>query len=133
MPENFLADAATLQKAEDALKTLPHFAGKKLNVFQSVHFYGDGRINIELQNPDQTTHIDSYKFKNDKWSEPQPVQISGDGKLKDNLTPLDDIKFATVAHIYKNYKEQAANVTGGLDKDLTHVYFSLFVQNQKRS
>lgn len=45
------ADANTLQQAEDALKALPQFAGKELNVFQNVHFYDDGRIIIEIQDP----------------------------------------------------------------------------------
>lgn len=45
------ADANTLQQAEDALKALPQFAGKELNVFQNVHFYNDGRIIIEIQDP----------------------------------------------------------------------------------
>lgn len=129
---NLLADAGTLQKAEDALKALPKFQGKTVHVFQDVHFYEDGRIMIELQDPDKPENIDHYEFKNGKWSEPQPVQISGDGDMKANTTPLSDIKFATVATIYKNWNEKAAGVEGAQSNPLTHVYFSLFVPNQSR-
>lgn len=127
-----LTNQSALQKAEDALKALPQFSGKDVNVFQTVHFYDDGRIVIELQDPNKPQNVDHYEYKDGKWAEPQPVQISGGGDMKANTTPLNDIKFATVATIAKNYLEKSATVEGA-KQEITHVYFSLFVPNQKRS
>lgn len=128
--DNFLTDAAALQKAEDELKALPKFNGKEVHVFQNVHFYNDGRIMIELQDPDKPANIDHYEYANGKWGEPQPVQISGDGNMKDNTTPLNDIKFATVATVAKNWNEKAAAIEGV--EPLSMVYFFLNVMRGDR-
>ncbi|MBX9450101.1 MAG: hypothetical protein KL787_10455 [Taibaiella sp.] len=128
--DNFLTDAAALQKAEDELKALPKFNGKEVRVFQNVHFYNDGRIMIELQDPDKPENIDHYEYANGKWGEPQPVQISGDGNMKDNTTPLNDIKFAAVATVAKNWNEKAAAIEGV--EPLSMVYFFLNVMRGDR-
>ena len=60
------------------------------------------------------------------------MQISGGGDLKDNSTPLNDIKFATVAIVYKNWKEKAATVEGAERAELDYIYFNLWVPTQKR-
>ena len=127
---NFLTDVTALQKAEAELKALPKFSGKEVNVFQNVHFYNDGRIMIELQDPDKPENIDHYEYANGKWGEPQPVQISGDGNMKDNTTPLNDIQFATVATVARNWNEKAAAVEGV--EPLSMVYFFLNVMSGER-
>ena len=106
---NFLADATALQAAEDALKALPQFGGKPLNIFQNIHFYGGKRprITVEIQDPNKPENIDHYEFEDGKWSEPQPVRISGNGNMKDNVFPLDEIKFADIAKIAQAYGEKA--------------------------
>ncbi len=131
---NFLADAAALQKAEDELKALPQFGGKELSVFQDVRFYGGKRprITVEVQDPNNPDNIDHYEYENGKWSEPQPVQISGGGDMKDNVTPLAQVKFATVAEIAKAWSEKAKEV-GAAETELDYAFFSLFVPTQKRS
>lgn len=126
------ADAASLQKAEDELRALPQFAGKELHVFQNVNFYSDGRIIIEMQDPNKPENIDHYEYRDGKWSEPQPVQISGDGDMKANITPLNDIKFATAATIFNNWNEKAKSVEGASAKELTQIYYALFVPTGKR-
>ncbi|MFB2538274.1 MULTISPECIES: hypothetical protein [unclassified Acinetobacter] len=55
-----MTDATALQKAEDALKSLPQFAGKELNVFQNVYFYSN-RIVINVQDPNKPENIDNYE------------------------------------------------------------------------
>lgn len=101
----FLADAGALQKAEDALKALPQFKGKPLSMFQNVSFYdGEGsvaRIEVDVQDPNNEKNVDHYTYQADTsaWSEPQPVQISGDGDMSGNLTPLTDIKFADIVSL----------------------------------
>lgn len=130
---NFLADATALQAAEDALKALPQFGGKPLNIFQNIHFYGGKRprITVEIQDPNKPENIDHYEFEDGKWSEPQPVRISGNGNMKDNVFPLDEIKFADIAKIAQTYGEKAKEVEAK-ETDLPHVYYSLFVSTGKK-
>ena len=130
---NFLADAAALQAAEDALKALPQFGGKPVNIFQNIHFYGGKRPRIiaEIQDPNHPDNIDHYEFEDGKWSEPQPVRISGGGNMKDNVFPLDEIKFADIAKIAQAYGEKAKEVEAK-ETDLPHVYYSLSVPTGKK-
>lgn len=128
----FLSNKEKLAKAEAELRDMPKFKGKKVNVFQDVHFYGDGRIMIELQDPDKPANIDHYEYKDGKWGEPQPVQISGEGEMSANMTPLDDVKFEVVSTVYANWNEKAKTVEGATDKPLDHIYFTLWVPNQQR-
>lgn len=130
---NFLADATALQAAEDALKALPQFGGKPLNIFQNIHFYGGKRprITVEIQDPNKPENIDHYEFEDGKWSEPQPVRISGNGNMKDNVFPLDEIKFADIAKIAQAYGEKAKEVEAK-ETDLPHVYYSLSVPTGKK-
>lgn len=130
---DLLSNVEKLQQAEDALKELPKFKGKDVRVFQNVQFYGGtmSRIEIELIDPDKPENVDHYTYQNGSWSEPQPVQISGGGDMKDNSTPLNDIKFATVATVHKNWLEKATTVEGA-KQELDYIYFSLWVPNQTR-
>ena len=131
--DNFLSNAQALQAAEDSLKALPQFSGKELNVFQNVQFYGSSRprIEIDIQDQEKPDNIDHYTYEDGKWSEPQPVQISGGGDMKANVTELDKIKFATVAEIAKTWGEKAKEVEAG-DTELDFVSFQLWVPNQTR-
>ena len=125
---NFLADATALQAAEDALKALPQFGGKPVNVFQTIHFYGGSnpRITVDIQDPNKPDNIDHYQFEDGKWGEPIPVRISGDGRMKDNTFPLNEIKFANIAKIAQTFSEKAKEVEAE-DTEVDHVYYSLFV------
>ncbi|WP_373740728.1 hypothetical protein [Neisseria sp.] len=130
---NLLTDAAALQAAEDALKAMPQYKGKAVNVFQNVKFYGGSgsRIEIDVQDPANPENIDHFEYKNGKWSEPSPVQISGGGDMKSNVTPLDKIKFATVASISQAWAAKAKEV-GAEKQELDFAVFQLFVPNQDR-
>lgn len=131
-PADLLADAAALQAAEDAFKALPQFGGKPVNVFQTIHFYGGqrSRIMLEVQDPNQPENVDHYEYEDGKWGEPQPVRLSGGGKMKDNVVPLKNIPFAAVAKIHKAWAEKAKEV-GARQAAPEHIYFSLFVPTGK--
>ncbi len=105
-----LTDAEYLQKAEDALRELPKFKGKSIMIFQEATFYKDGRISICLQDPSSPNNVDQYQYANGSWEDPQPVQLSGDGEMKDNLIPLDKFKFVTVAKIANTWMEKAKSL-----------------------
>ena len=123
---NFLADAAALQAAEDALKALPQFGGKPVNVFQTIHFYGGShpRITVDIQDPGKPDNIDHYEFEDGKWGDPVPVRISGDGRMKDNVFPLNEIKFANIAKIAQTFSEKATEV-GAEETTVDHVLFTV--------
>lgn len=127
---NILNNAEELQKAEDALKNLPQFKGKELRLFQNVDFYGGDlpRIELDVLNPDNLKNVDHYIYQNGKWSEPQPVQITGEGDMMANTTPLKDIKFPIVATIYKNWHEKAKTIEGAGKEPLDFIYFNKQVQ-----
>ena len=108
--EQKLTDAEYLQKAEDALREMPKFKGKSIMIFQEAYFYNDGRIKTCIQDPNNPDNIDQYEYTDGSWGEPQPVQISGDGEMKDNLIPLDNFKFVTVAKIANTWMEKAKSV-----------------------
>jgi hypothetical protein len=108
--ENLLTDVALLEKAEAELRAMPKFSGKDIKVFQNVSFYKDGRITIALQDPAKPENIDEYHFRDGKWGEPQAVQISGSGKMDDNVWALSKIKFSTVTTVYNNWNEKAKSL-----------------------
>ena len=108
--EQQLTDAEYLQKAEDALREMPKFKGKSIMIFQEAFFYNDGRIKTCIQDPNNPDNIDQYEYSGGSWGEPQPVQISGDGEMKDNLIPLDNFKFVTVAKIANTWMEKAKSL-----------------------
>ncbi|XXQ68168.1 hypothetical protein ACKLNO_11315 [Neisseriaceae bacterium B1] len=136
---NPLTDAAALQKAQDQLQALPQFAGKELNVFQNVLFYDNNykhNIKVDVQDPDKPENIDHYEysFKDGKWSEPSPVQLSGGGDMKPNLTPLKDVRFADVAEKFISLYQQTVEKEKLTPKLAVpdHVVFVLVVHNQDR-
>ncbi len=57
---NRLFDADYLLAARQALEQMPALAGHRLTIFHSIHFYDDGRINLDLVDPQQPSRVDSY-------------------------------------------------------------------------
>lgn len=129
--ENLLTDVALLEKAEAELRAMPKFSGKDVKVFQNVNFFKDGRITIALQDPAKPENIDEYHFRDGKWGEPQAVQISGSGKMDDNVWALSKIKFSTVATVYNNWNEKAKSLEGGAEKELTSIDLLFWVPKQE--
>lgn len=129
---NFLSDTQALQAAEDTLKSLPQFGGKPLNIFQSIEFHGGGqpKIEVDIQDPEKPDNIDHYIYQNGQWGEPQPVQITGGGNMKDNVFPLDKIRFATVAIVAQNWHDKAKEVEAKKTEP-DFILFKLLVDNQE--
>ncbi|MGO4291113.1 hypothetical protein [Chitinophaga sp. RAB17] len=118
--DGFLANAARLTAAEQALRHLPAFAGKDIYLYEGIHFYDDGRIGTKVQHPQNPAYIDEYEFVNGHWKAPEPVQLSVHDDIQKRLIKLDDISFGSVATVYRNYQLKADSVTG--TKSLTHIY-----------
>ena len=121
---NFLIDSDALAKAEQELKALPEFRGKTIHVYQSVHFYDDGRISIKVQNPASPDYVDQYDYRNAQWNTPKPVKIYLHDKLSENLVTLNRVSFTIIAKIIRTYNEKAKTVVGAKPADHSYAYIS---------
>ena len=117
---DFLTDSITLELAEKKLRALPQFAGKKIMLYNDIHFYDNGRVMTSIQHPDNPEYIDKYEYENGIWGEPKPVQISVRTDVESKLFDLDQMRFATVAKIIKTYNEKASTLEGA--KLASHAY-----------
>ncbi|MBO9584934.1 MAG: hypothetical protein J7574_12310 [Flavobacterium sp.] len=126
---NLLTDIPTLKKAEEELKKLPQYKGKKMFVYSMLYFYNDGRINALLQHPENPKYIDTYEFKDGKWSEPIPLQVSIRDDIKGRLVSLNKISFANAAKVAQIYNEKAEEVEGA--QPTTSVYISIWKNEVK--
>lgn len=121
---DLLTDTATLEKAEEALRKLPQYAGKEIFIYSTLYFYNDGLINVMLQHPENPKYVDIYDYKDGKWSEPKPLQLSVRDNVQKRLVPLNTIKFANVAKVAAIYNKKAEGVEGA--KPLTSAYVSIW-------
>ncbi|MRG47555.1 hypothetical protein GFS24_20705 [Chitinophaga sp. SYP-B3965] len=121
---NFLANENSLNKAEEALKALPQYAGKEIFIYSGIHFYDDGSIHVMLQHPENPKYIDKYEYRNGVWSEPKPEQISVRDHIDSRLVSLNKIHFMNAAKVARIYNEKAAEVEGA--KPATSVYISIW-------
>lgn len=118
------ASKDALQEAENSLRSLPRFKGKKIVVYRSAHFYGDGRIILNIQDPTDPGIIDKYSYKNGQWQKPDPVRITQQDRLKDNLVSLDKAPFATANKVYETVLQKLQEINS--DKTDVTVYFVPF-------
>lgn len=121
---DFLTNTTELEKAEQALRKLPQYAGKEIFVYSTLYFYDYGTINVMLQHPENPKYIDVYEYKDSKWSEPRPLQLSVRDDVKKRLIPLDQIKFTDVAKLTAIYNKKATAIEGA--KPLTSAYVSIW-------
>lgn len=122
--KNFLTDTNALEKAEEALRNLPQYAGKEIFVYSIAYFYDDGVINIMLQHPTNPKYVDGYDYKDHKWSEPRPIQLSVKDDVQKRLIPLNKIKFINVAKMTAVYNKKAEEIEGA--KPLSNAYVSIW-------
>ena len=104
------SQVSALEKAENQLRALPEFQGKKIRLYRSTHFYQDGRIITEIQNPDEPRNIDSYTYRDGKWETPEPVRISLSDKIEEHLIDLDSIPFVNAHKVYHAITEKSAEL-----------------------
>ncbi|SFN37507.1 hypothetical protein SAMN05421594_2425 [Chryseobacterium oleae] len=119
----FLTNENKLKNAEEALRKLPQYAGKEIKIYYIIHFYDNGSILAMLQHPTNPDYIDNYEYKDGKWSEPRPEQISVRDDIQSRLVPLDKMDFASVAKAADLYSQKIAQIEGA--KPLTTIYISI--------
>lgn len=119
-PVRILENAALLSAAEEALRSLPAFAGKTVYLYGHVHFFNDGRIIARVQHPENEAYADDYTWQNGLWQEPRPVQLSVRDNIRQKRISLDEVDFSSAADIYRNFTEKAAGIEGA--PALQHIY-----------
>ncbi|MGO1245394.1 MAG: hypothetical protein ACTJHT_13100 [Sphingobacterium sp.] len=117
---NYLRDAGYLRAAKKKLEKLTKFQGKVLNVYSDIHFYDDGRIMLNLQDPSIAENIDTYTFRDGQWQTPEAMRVSGHDSLNDGLIPLDTVDFGTVTMIYDYLRKESQSIEGAAD--VSHIY-----------
>ncbi|CDB34487.1 hypothetical protein QUV93_00400 [Phascolarctobacterium faecium] len=116
--KNMFTEQGELVRIMDELKNKDGFKGHDLLVFQDIslmHFEQEGvsdSIDIYIVKPG-TEDVDNYKYSNGKWEGPNPVQLTGDGRMEDNVTPMSKIDFSKVPDMYKQLEAKAKDVEGG--------------------
>jgi len=118
---NFLAELDALQSAEHQLLQNELFKGHTPMVHSSVHFYGDGRVHINLQNPDIPTHLDSYSYRDGKWGSPEPVSYRDYDEIQKELYPFDSVSFSAVHRFYQELQERMTDIPEV--EPVTHIYY----------
>ncbi len=121
---NRLFDADYLLAARQALEQMPALSGHRLTVFHSIHFYDDGRINLDLVDPQQPTHVDSYHFERGQWRKGNPVnpqQFAPTISLQRSSTSLASIDFEAVPRVAQALQEQR-NALQNPASEVGHVY-----------
>lgn len=99
---NRLFDREHLQTARLALEALPGLSGQRLTVFHTVHFYDDGRIDINLVDPQQAGHVDRYHYQRGQWRKGEavnPQQFAPTVSLHRSSTALANIDFDAVPRV----------------------------------
>jgi len=116
-----ILSAIELAKAEEQLKRLPQYQNKEIVLYESIHFYEDGSINLALQHPDNPKYVDAYKYKDGKWSEPEPVLARN---IERRTFPLSGIHFSDAHKVIQNYNVKAAQVEGA--KPTSDAYITIW-------
>ncbi|MDO4908151.1 hypothetical protein [Neisseria sp.] len=123
---NLLEDAAALQAAQDALKNLPLFRGKAVNVFGNIDFF-DGvrpRIEADIQDPVRPEKIDHYVYSQGRWRYTDTLRIPPEGlDIPKKLTPLSRVRFADAAAVAAAWSQKARSVNAVV----TEPYFVSYV------
>jgi len=120
--KNPFQDSSYYEKAQKELLSLPQFQGKEVYCFSSIHFYDDGRINLDLLDPDNPTYLDSYSYRKGEWAPPKPRQSVKENQMLRARFPLSKINFSTLVGICEKVNKKVAQIPGA--KELSHIYVS---------
>ncbi|GEM_PF-619173 len=106
----FLADSSALIAAEKALRERPELRGHEIFIYRSVHFYDDGRISLKIQHPEQKNYVDSYDYRDGKWSDPLPVVLSKRDNVAKDIVSLNRLPFKNANQVFLHLKEKLQQI-----------------------
>jgi len=121
-----MLSTAELEVAEEKLIALPSYRNKEIMVYQTVHFYDNGTINLMLQHPVNPKYVDAYEYRDEAWSAPKPV-LARD--VERRTFPLSKMNFKDARKVLKIYNDNAAQIEGA--KPGTSVYISIWDENMR--
>lgn len=114
---NILTEPGLANKVIDELKNKDELKGHDLKAMDGIifNYYKElgNIVIINIQKPGTTDKVDGYKYENGKWNGPQPVQLTGDGVLADNVGAISTIDFNKIPDMYKVAQEKAKSIEGG--------------------
>lgn len=116
-----ILNASELAGAQEKLKQLPQYQGKEIFLYESVHFYQDGSVNLALQQPANPAYVDAYRYQHGEWSAPKAVLARN---IPRRIFPLSKINFADALKVVSTYNEKAAQVEGA--EPTATVYISIW-------
>lgn len=100
-PKAIAEDSVLLRQAQQALINLDEFSGKPVFLHRSVHFYSDGRILTEIQNPHKPEEIDKFGYKDGRWEKGDPVMVTKTTNSERHVYALTEFDFVTAHKIYQ--------------------------------
>ncbi|WP_443946411.1 hypothetical protein ACJVDH_04655 [Pedobacter sp. AW1-32] len=119
-PIHLLQQPNQLRAAEQDLRQLPQYKNKEIFIYETIHFYDNGRIHVTLRHPTNTKYIDSYEYADGKWSAPKPKQMSVRDEIDRKLISLDQLHFIDAAKVAAIYNQKSSEVEGA--KPATSIY-----------
>lgn len=122
-------DSSYYEKAQRDLLLLPKLKDKEILCYSSIHFYDDGRINLELQDPDSDTYLDAYSYEKGVWKDPQPLQSRSAKQLAKETFPLAKIRFSTVVDLCRQINQKIEQTPGA--EEITHIYITYSSYSKK--
>lgn len=109
-----------LERAEQQLRNRPEFNDKPIVVYRSLHFYEDGRILTNIQDPDNAEFIDEYAYRDGAWTKEDPLVVTRSMNVERYLLPLDEFSFMAAHRVYLSIQEKMEEI--GLDEPMPAVY-----------
>jgi len=116
-----MLSATELAEAEEKLKQLPAYQNQEIVLYESVHFYQDGTINLALLHPVHPKYVDAYRYQNGKWSAPEAILARN---VERRIFPLSKVNFADAHQVINTYNEKAARIEGA--KPTATAYISIW-------
>lgn len=121
--DNFLTNTNALTAAEKSLRNIPELKSKTLKVYGDPQFYDDGRIMIQIMDPDTAGNVNEYDFNGQDWGPKTPVKVSAGEftQVDNNSILLDSIPFTTIIKIAAAYTAKA--IENNSKTSINHVYY----------
>lgn len=117
----FAAHKEDLHEVEVALRNLPQLKGKPIYVYQSIHFYDNYRVLLQIQNPDHADYVDEYYYVDGQWQQPKPIVLSKHTKIENDLVSLDEIPFVHANNVYEALKAKVEEIDGDASDLMVYV------------
>lgn len=84
-----------------------------------IHFYDDGRVILDAQDPENKKNVNRYTYRDGAWNTPQPIELKGTGKLEDNLFSLEEANLQAIPNLVKEAMKRGKDIEGA---KVEHVY-----------